>query len=400
MKFDSAMESLREKQRMLAEAQAKLAELNAMLARLQKEYEEKLQQKEELNKKAELLKIKLERAYILVECLAGERVRWQETVKRLDASYEALPGDCLLATAFLSYLGPFVSSYREELTELWKQEVLERQIPFTPTFDIITFLSDPTTIREWNLQGLPADGFSTENGIIVTRGTRWPLVIDPQCQAQKWIKNMEVQNQLKVIDFGMQNYMNILEEAVKNGKPVLLQNILETMDPSLNNILGKAVVKQGGLSLIKIDDKFVSYNHDFRFFITTKLTNPHYPPEISTKTTLVNFAVKEQGLEAQLLGIVVRKEKPQLEEQKDKLVMAIAKGKRQLIDLENELLRLLNETRGSLLEDAELFSTLQTSKATSIAVQESLETAETTEVQIDAAREVRLRKSSTYPVVF
>ena len=110
MKFDSAMESLREKQRMLAEAQAKLAELNAMLARLQKEYEEKLQQKEELNKKAELLKIKLERAYILVECLAGERVRWQETVKRLDASYEALPGDCLLATAFLSYLGPFVSS--------------------------------------------------------------------------------------------------------------------------------------------------------------------------------------------------------------------------------------------------------------------------------------------------
>lgn len=61
-----------------------------------------------------------------------------------------------------------------------------------------------------------------------------------------------------------------------------------------------------------------------------------------------------------------------------------------MIDLENELLRLLNETRGSLLEDAELFNTLQTSKATSIAVQKSLETAETTEVQIDTAREVVL----------
>lgn len=41
---------------------------------------------------------------------------------------------------------------------------------------------------------------------------------------------------------------------------------------------------------------------------------------------MVNFAVKEQGLEAQLLGIVVRKEKPQLEEQKDELVMTIATG--------------------------------------------------------------------------
>lgn len=48
-------------------------------------------------------------------------------------------------------------------------------------------------------QGLPSDGFSTENGIIVVRGTRWPLVIDPQCQAQKWIKNMEQKNNLKVL---------------------------------------------------------------------------------------------------------------------------------------------------------------------------------------------------------
>lgn len=59
-----------------------------------------------------------------------------------------------------------------------------------------------------------------------------------------------------------------------------------------------------------------------------------------------------------------------------------------LIDLENELLRLLNETRGSLLEDAELFNTLQTSKATSIAVQKSLEISEKTEIAIDGAREV------------
>lgn len=56
------------------------------------------------------------------------------------------------------------------------------------------FLSDPTSIRKWNIQGLPSDDFSTENGIIITRGTRWPLVIDPQGQAVKWIRNMEAKN--------------------------------------------------------------------------------------------------------------------------------------------------------------------------------------------------------------
>lgn len=45
---------------------------------------------------------------------------------------------------------------------------------------------------------------------------------------------------------------------------------------------------------MKLGDKEVEYNPDFRFYITTKLSNPHYTPEISTKTTIVNFAVKEQ----------------------------------------------------------------------------------------------------------
>lgn len=73
----------------------------------------------------------------------------------------------------------------------------------------------------------------------------------------------------------------------------------------------------------------------------------------------------QEGLEAQLLGIVVRREKPELEEQKDNLVMGISNGRKKLQELEDELLRLLNETQGSLLEDENLFSTLQSSKATS-----------------------------------
>ena len=51
----------------------------------------------------------------------------------------------------------------------------------------------------------------------------------------------------------------------------------------------------GGRLLIRLGDKEVEYSPEFRFYITTKLSNPHYTPEISTKTTIVNFAVKEQG---------------------------------------------------------------------------------------------------------
>jgi len=53
------------------------------------------------------------------------------------------------------------------------------------------------------------------------------------------------------------------------------------------------------------------------------------------------------------------------------------------------LLRLLNEAKGSLLDDETLLNTLQTSKVTSQEVSEQLQVSEQTEIKIDAAREVR-----------
>ena len=70
-------------------------------------------------------------------------------------------------------------------------QVRELHIPCTPDFSFASFLAKPTAVRDWNIQGLPSDAFSTENGVIVTKSNRWPLMVDPQGQAIKWIKNME-----------------------------------------------------------------------------------------------------------------------------------------------------------------------------------------------------------------
>ncbi|XP_069502374.1 dynein axonemal heavy chain 2 [Ambystoma mexicanum] len=387
-RMNAAMAQLEEKQASLREAQDKLREVAEKLEALKQQYDEKLNQKEELRKESELMEIKLDRAGQLVSGLAGEKERWEATVAGLEEDLGYLVGDCLLAAAFLSYMGPFLSMYRDELvSEIWIRELHEFAVPHSPQFSFALFLSKPTTVRDWNIQGLPSDAFSTENGVIVTRGHRWPLMIDPQGQASKWIKNMEASKGLKIIDMQMSDYIRVLEHAIQYGDPVLLQNVQEELDPSLAPILNKSVTRVGGRLQIKIGDKEIEYNPTFRFYITTKLSNPHYTPETSSKTTIVNFAVKEQGLEAQLLGIVVRKERPELEEQKDSLVINIAVGKRKLQELEDEILRLLNEATGSLLDDVVLVNTLQKSKLTATEVVEQLETSEQTEIKIDTARE-------------
>lgn len=88
-------------------------------------------------------------------------------------------------------------------------------------------------------------------------------MVDPQGQAQKWIKSMEG-GELSVIDLQMKNYMQILEQAIQNGLPVLLQNVQESLDPSLDPILNKALIKVGGANIMKIGDKEIEYDDSFR----------------------------------------------------------------------------------------------------------------------------------------
>jgi hypothetical protein len=63
---------------------------------------------------------------------------------------------------------------------LFLVQVKQLNIPASESFDFCGFLAAPSTVEDWNIQGLPADSFSTANGVMVTRGRRWPLLVDPQ----------------------------------------------------------------------------------------------------------------------------------------------------------------------------------------------------------------------------
>lgn len=72
-----------------------------------------------------------------------------------------------------------------------------------------------------------------------------PLMIDPQGQANKWIKNSEKVNNLQVVKLTQSDYMRTLENCIQFGTPVLIENVGEELDPSLEPLLLKQTFKSG-----------------------------------------------------------------------------------------------------------------------------------------------------------
>jgi len=199
----------------------------------------------------------------------------------------------MIAASSISYSGSFTSIYREELEQTWRDALEENDIKHTKNITMSKVLGNDVTIRLWGIAGLPSDKLSVENGIIIFKSRRWPLMIDPQTQANKFIKNLgkESETGLDVFKQSETNLLRNLEMAIQMGRWVLLENIGESLDPALEPILLQQKIRQGSSWVIKIGDKTVQYNQSFKFFLTTTLPNPHYSPETQVKISLLNFAI-------------------------------------------------------------------------------------------------------------
>ncbi|XP_071374585.1 dynein axonemal heavy chain 12 [Centroberyx affinis] len=382
-----AQQSLATTMALLDQKRAELKEVEDRLAALQKTFEEKTEEKAQLEFQVDLCARKLERAEKLIGGLGGEKTRWSKAADDLQNTYDNLTGDVLISAGVIAYLGAFTAGFRQDCTKIWTKLCQSKNIPSSDDFSLSKTLGDPIKIRAWNIAGLPTDSFSIDNGVIVSNSRRWPLMIDPQGQANKWVKNSEKDNNLSLIKLTDGDYMRTLENCIQFGTPLLLENVGEELDPSLEPLLLKQTFKQGGVDCIRLGESVIEYSCDFRFYITTKLRNPHYLPELATKVSLLNFMITPEGLEDQLLGIVVAKERPELEEERNALILQSAANKRQLKEIEDKILETLQSSEGNILEDESAIQILDSAKIMSNEISKKQQIAEKTEIKIAESRE-------------
>ncbi|CAG9861035.1 unnamed protein product [Phyllotreta striolata] len=378
--FTTAMNTLTEKREQVRRLEEQLATLTQQL-------EEAILKKEQLEAEVELCNNKLIRAKKLIGGLGGEKARWGAAAEALQLQYDGIAGDILLACGIISYLSPFNATFRMRLVEDWHLYLKNLNIPTADVFDMITVLGSDVTIQYWNVNGLPMDAFSIENGIIMDNSRRWSLFIDPQAQAANWIKKMEKKNNLEILKFSMSDYMKRIEYCIPLGYPVLIENIEENLETPLDPILFKQIFRKGKGFLIQLGESAIEYNLNFKLYLTSKMRNPHYLPEIFNKVTIINFALTLTGLQEQLLGIVVAVEKPDLQQLKEELTVQKADNKKALKETEDMILQTLAESKGDILEDGRAIKILDDSKILVIEIMEKQQMASKIEKSIEEFRE-------------
>lgn len=109
---------------------------------------------------------------------------------------------------------------------------------------------------------------------------------------------MEKDNTPLILKFGGATFLREVTMAVRNGRPLMVEDVEEYVDPAMDPILMKQqFLGDGGMYQIRLGDATIDFDENFTFAMTSKMPNPHYLPEICIKVTLINFTVTSEGLE-------------------------------------------------------------------------------------------------------
>ena len=375
------------KQRLDA-ATAKLNTCKESLSSLQERFDNKLREKAKIEESTKSLQRKIDNACGLIDGLASERIQWENRKTDIVALQQRLVGDSIIAAAFLTYCGPFDEEVRTQmLTQLFRKAAANLSISTSEELDVAQYLKKGA---EYVTQ-LDANNLVIQNTILVKQPkARCSLLIDPQGQALEWL--MEVESRAgRLASFGVvqpnsPNLRDCLELSLCDGMTMIISQVEETLDPLLDPVLAKEVVKRGRSLFIPVADKLCPYHPDFTLYLVTKLPNPHFAAELQAKVNIVDMSVTMKTLESTLLDRVISKEQKAMFEQLELVQDDIRVTRKQLESTADSLLMKLSCANGSLLDDCELIQELKSVKDTVDKMAAKLADANQTRITINEKR--------------
>ena len=331
--------------------------LEKNIEQLKLNYDESVVESNNIEKEIKQVQNKVERSEKLLINLSSEKDRWSKQMDEFKININNLLGDTYLSSSFLAYIGFYDAYYRKFLKDKARQIVKQNEIIFSNDLDEVEWLTKPNDKVIWQNCKLPNDNICLENATILQRFNRYPLIIDPAGQATEFIKTFYSSKKLSSTTFTDSSFLKLLENALRFGYPILVQDV-EKIDPIMNSLLNKEIKRQSGRNLIRIGDQEIDFSLTFNMFMVTRDSSCHFTPDLCSRVTFLNFTITPSSLQNQILDIVLKNERPEVNQKKEELIKAQREYKLQLRQLEEDLLTALN-SEGNLLENDEVMTRLE-----------------------------------------
>jgi dynein heavy chain 2 len=368
----------------LGKLQKKLKKIDEEVDQLRKDFSSRCKEAERLKDKLEKAEKDLFAAESLLGKLSGEKTRWAEECKQIKERIKVMPRKALIAAGFITYLSRETEDRRLAAVKQWSDK-----LSFEAPPNVASFLRSESELLQYKTEGLPADGLSQENAVVILDSLRTPLIVDPANQAMMWLKN-NLKNKdvtVEVTSMHDERFTHTLELAIRFGKTLLISEV-DRIDPMLYPVLRKDLLSQGPKRVVQLGNKAVDWQDSFRIFLFSRSMDLRLSPDAAALIAEVNFSVTRFGLESQLLGTTIHHEQPELENQKVELLQKEEALKLQLAKLEESLLADLASSHGDLLQNTQLVNSLNQVKTQASAIAESLAQSSELQRDLDVKREV------------
>ncbi len=330
-----------------------LKEELAKLEDRRKQYAKRNEEKEAISQQVKNLNSRYTNLNKLVNELQEDKKKWSDDANQFQEKKLKIIGDVCLASAYVNYCGPFNFETRQHICkEIFKADLIQKEVPCTAALEIIPFLVDKTTIGQWRIEGLPNDENTVQNALLTTLAPRFPLLIDPQEQAVNWIKKHEHNIDGKYCEMSkLLDDPNVLAKAMENGEAFLVEHMDVRLPSALEQILDAPCGKYKKRSIkIFFNGNDVPVDEKFMLYMTTRLSNPHFAPELSSRVAIIDFTMSQEALERSLLSKVITKEQHSVEDQLNVHLNNVNVHKTVLQEIGKSILATIASAQGSLLD--------------------------------------------------
>ena len=387
-KLEHASTVLAGKSKLLAETRTRIGQLKAECENLQ----------EEKNRIAEEISATKRRAVHSEELtllLGDEGERWKKEEAEIKNLNAKLMGNLLTSAACIVYTGLLGDGARKLMVQKWIECAAQQNIQVSEPFDLSRIMvNNRGVLEDWTNNELPKDKRAEENAILAVNCWKWPLLLDPNGYANRWLKIQLKKYGLVISKFSSKECIKLLLNAIPLGKPVLIEDVDETPDPAFDPILYRCVTPNKDpalLPLIRLDNQSAEFDENFRLYMTSSRSRSvslsTLIPGFSSRSTIIDCGISSPALEELLMLELMAKEATEDEKQRESLEKQIATDRGLEKEAEDRILKLLSgSTLEQVLDDEAGIETMKNAKKTALDIGRKIDESRRTMEALEAKR--------------